>query len=83
MDGIHLFHQQVLKDAEAHLHLATQERSYYRSMIETSKEVLKESFTVNGQLEIPSISACLPLATKDITMHFSFDMAQQVCYILV
>ena len=70
--------QQVLKDAEAHLHLATQERSFYRSVVDTSKEALKETFTVNGQLEVPPISVCLPPATKNITMHFSFDMAQQV-----
>lgn len=72
--------RQVLKDAEAHLHLATQERSYYRSVIDTSKEALKDTFTVNGELQVPPICACLPPATKNITMHFSFDMAQQVCY---
>ena len=78
MDDIHLPHQQVLKDAEAHLHLATQERSYYRSVIDTCKEVLKETFTVNGQLQVPSIDACLLPVTIDIIMHFSIDMAQQV-----
>ena len=79
MDDIHLPHQQVLKDAEAHLHLATQERSYYRSVIDTCKEVLKETFTVNGQLQVPSIDARLLPVTFDIIMHFSIDMAQQVC----
>ena len=74
-------HHQVLKDAEAHLNLATQERSYYRSVIDASKEVLKETFTVAGQLQVPPISACLSPGTN-ITMHFSFDMAQQVCQTL-
>ena len=60
------------------LQLATQEGSYYRSMIEAAKQVLKDTFTVNGQLEVPSISACLRPAC-DIVMHFSIDMAQQVC----
>ena len=32
---------QVLEDAEEHLRLATQERSYYKSPIEASKEVLR------------------------------------------
>ena len=76
-------HQQALKDAEAHLYRATQESSYYRSAIDIAKEVLKETFTVDGQLKVPPISACLAPATRDITMHFSFDMAQQVCYSLV
>ena len=67
----------MLKDARAHLHLATQERSYYRSLIDASKEVLKETFTVNAQLQVPPISACLSPGTN-ITMHFSFDMAQHV-----
>ena len=37
---------QVLKDAEAHLQLATQERSYYRSMVDASKEVLRETLSM-------------------------------------
>ena len=78
MAYIHSDHQ-VLKDAEAHLQLATQERSYYRSVIDASKEVLKETFTIAGQLQVPPISACLSPGTNNITMHFSFDMAQQVC----
>ena len=81
MAYIHSDHQ-VLKDAEAHLNLATQERSYYRSVIDTSKEVLKETFTVAGQLQVPPISACLSPGTNNITMHFGFDMAQQVCQTL-
>ena len=35
----------VLKHAEAHLLLATQERSYYKSLIDTAKAVLKQTFT--------------------------------------
>ena len=32
-------------------------------------------FTVDGELRVPPIHACLP---PNFTMHFSFDMAQQV-----
>ena len=81
MAYIHFDHQ-VLKDAEAHLQLATQERSYYRSVVDASKEVLKETFTVDGELQIPPVSACLPPMANVITMHFSIDMAQQVCWTL-
>ena len=71
----------MLKDAEAHLHLATQERSY-RSAIDIAKEGLKATFTVDGQLKVPPANACLASATRNIIMHFSIDMAQQVCYSL-
>ena len=56
---------QMLKDAEEHLQLATQERSYYRSAIETSKEVLKTTFTIDGHLQVPPIDSCLPPLSKD------------------
>lgn len=72
----------MLKDAEAHLLLATQERSHYKSVVDTAKKTLQLTFTVDGELIVPPISACLPPATKDITMHFSFDMAQQVPIVL-
>ena len=68
----------MLKDAEEHLRLATQERSFYRNAIETSKEVLKETFTTDGHLTVPPTGSCFPPASRDIEMHFSFDMAQQV-----
>ena len=32
---------------------------------------------MDGKLIIP-VNACLPANVNDITMHFSFDMAQQV-----
>lgn len=68
----------MLKDAEEHLQLATQERSYYRSAIDAAKEVLKTEFTVDGHLEVPPVGSCLQPACRDIEMHFSLDMAQQV-----
>ena len=69
---------QVLREAEEHLQLATQERSFYQSAIDKSKVVLKDTFTVNGVLQVPPVSCCLPPASHDIEMNFSLDMAQQV-----
>ena len=69
---------QVLKDAEEHLRLATQERSYYGSAIEASKEVLRNTFAVDGSLQVPPVGSCLPPLSHEIEMHFSLDMAQQV-----
>ena len=71
------FSIKILKDAEAHLLLATQERSYYKSLIDTAKAVLQQIFTVNGELKLPCLHARLSPGTQ-ITMHYSFDMAQQV-----
>ena len=72
------FDSQVLKNAEEHLLLATQERLYYQNAIEPSKEVLKATFTVDEHLQVPPIGSCLPPLSQDIEMHFSLDMAQQV-----
>ena len=66
-----------MKCAEAHLLLATKARSYLKSQVKEAKEAIKDFFIDNG-LPVPSIRACLPPASSDITMHFSFDMAQQV-----
>ena len=68
----------VLKDAEAHLSLATQERSYYKSLVDASKGVLQQSFMVDGELKPPCLNARLSPGTHNITMHYSFDMAQLV-----
>ena len=68
----------VLKEAEAHLVLATQERSYYKSLVDMSKRVLQQSFTVDGELKPPCLNARLSPGTHNITIHYSFDMAQQV-----
>ena len=75
-DIIICIESQVLKDAEEHLRLATQES--YRSAIEASKEVLRHTFTVDGSLQVPPVGSCLPPLSQDIEMHFSLDMAQQV-----
>ena len=69
---------QVLRDAENHLQLATQERSFYRKAIDKSKVALKDTFTIDGLLQVPPVNCCLLPASHDIEMHFSLDMAQQV-----
>ena len=68
----------MLQDSQAHLSLAIQEREYYSTTVEHAKGVLQETFTINGELTVPPIHDCLSAKANDITMHFSFDMAQQV-----
>ena len=53
-------------------------KSYYRSAIEISKEVLRQMFTVNGCLLVLPVGSRLPPLSWDVEMHFSLDMAQQV-----
>ena len=68
------YKQQVLKDTEAHVYRATQERFSYRSAIGIAKEVLKETFTMNGQLEVQLIGACMHVC------HLQYKTSQQVYY---
>ena len=69
---------QVLKAAQEHVRQATDERAHYRDAIDSAKKALQATFTIDGQLCVPPVHACLPTSSHDITMHFSFDMAQQV-----
>ena len=88
MKGFHVhtplfirFNEQVLKDAQDHINLATAERSYYTAAIEDSRRVLNQTFTVHDQLQVPPLHASLQPKSHNIKLHFSFDMAQQVNYI--
>ena len=71
---------QVIKAAEAHLMLATKERSYYRTQCSQSKTVLRDAFTENQDFTPPPVLSRPSSMSKAITVHFSFDMAQQVHY---
>ena len=57
-----------------HLTEASQARSYMRSQIEDSKKALEAAFKDS----IPPLGSCLPPCSQTITVHFSFDFAQQV-----
>ena len=65
---------QVVKRAERHLTLATEARSYLGSQVKTAKEELKRVF---GD-EVPPIGSSPSACERDMTVHFSFDFAQQV-----
>lgn len=66
-----------MKHAEAHLLLATKARSYLKAQVKSAKDTIKAHFIDRG-LAVPSIGACLTPASNNVTMHFGFDMAQQV-----
>lgn len=66
-----------MKKAEAHLLLATKARSYLKEQVASAKRDLKSHFIDKG-LELPTVGARLAPACNNISMHFSFDFAQQV-----
>jgi len=60
----------LLEEQTAHLHRVSEERTYYRQLVDESKEVV-------SQLDIGELRQNEP-CSKDISMHYSFDFAQQV-----
>ena len=67
-----------MKDAQAHLELATKARSYLKSQVESSKAAIKEHFTDKG-LAVPAVGACVAAKSNNITIHFSFAILLLVC----
>lgn len=73
--GIHFF--QVIREAEKHLEIVKAERSFYKTLCKTSTSTLKTHFGEDLQ-QLPPPGAMVPVNTHKITVHYSFDMAQQV-----
>ena len=48
-----------------------------RQQVEESKKAIQQVFQ---HTSVPTIGSCLPPCTNNITVHFAFDFAQQVCY---
>ena len=65
---------QVVKDAQRHLELATEARSYLKGQVDAAREDLSRTFPSG----LPPIHSSLAPCTNDITNHYSFDFAQQV-----
>ena len=68
---------QAIKAAEEHLLAVTKERSYYRSACKQGRSDLEALFSSNGSFQPPPPASALRPLCNDITVHFSFDMAQQ------
>ena len=65
--------------AEEHLALVTQERSSYSAALEDSKRQVRGTFkSSDGSFSPPSLNCKIPAASNNITVHYSFDFAQQV-----
>ena len=70
---------QLVKCAEEHLTLATKARSYMRGQVEKSRQEIERVFKEGENLDVPPIGSSPLPCSKSITIHFSFDFAQQVC----
>ena len=72
---------QILKETEEHLLHATTERSLYRTVCKTSKEQVKQFFSMRQRVYSSGTKLqSPPPCSADICVHYSFDMAQQVHY---
>jgi len=69
---------QIIDKAKVHLETVTSERSLYRSACKSSRDSLKTMFTAADVFQPPSPSSFLSPKSHNITVHYSFDMAQQV-----
>ena len=68
----------AIKEAEEHLRVVGIERSYYKTTCDTCKQSLRGYLASNNFVSLPSDPA--EPCSQPIAAHYSFDMAQQVCY---
>ena len=66
--------------AEKHLNEVTKERSFFRTAVHESKVAVKSTFTVNGVFSPPPPQSVTRPLSHSITVHYSFDFAQQIHY---
>ena len=70
---------QLVKIAEQHLLAATQARSYMRAQIQLARRELEREFP-DGIPRLDATLSALPACSRELTIHLSFDFAQQVCH---
>ena len=64
--------------AEAHISLVSKERNHYKKVCKECKDNVREMFTTDNEYVPPPTTVSQPAMSRDTTMHYSFDMAQQV-----
>lgn len=69
-----------MKKAEEHVVRVQKERSLYRYVVDASKRDVKQRYTIEGVFTPPTMDCRLPENSNDLTVHYSFDFAQQVHY---
>ena len=69
----------MIDKAKSHLEAVSKERKLYRDVCKASRESLKSAFTSNGFFQPPAPNSMIPARSTPVKIHYSFDMAQQVC----
>ena len=71
----------VYAEAQEHLRVVTSERSYYKTTCDQCKQKIVQFFTdADGVFHPPPLGSQTPANSRDISVHYSFDYAQQVHY---
>ena len=78
-----IFCSQIIDEAKVHLETVTMERSLYWNACKSSRDTLKAVFTAQDLLQPPSPSSYSPPKSHEMTVYYSFDMAQQVKYVII
>lgn len=68
----------TLRKAEEHLRVVQVERSLYTAACEEASRSVRAHFQTNAGFDPPPPASHIPLNSKDIKVHYSFDYAQQV-----
>ena len=71
---LNFVHIKAIKSAEEHIGLVQRERGFYRQCLDVSSANHQRAFPI-----VPPPGSCLAANSTDTTIHYSFDMAQQVC----
>ena len=69
----------MIDKAKSHLDAVAKERKLYREVCKASREELKSAFTINDSFQPPATNLAIPPRSTPAKIHYSFDMAQQVC----
>ena len=68
---LHYVHFKAIKSAEEHIGLVQRERG---QCLDVSSANRQQAFPI-----VPPPGSCLAANSTDTTIHYSFDMAQQLC----
>ena len=71
---------QVIQQAELHLLEVTKERSLYKNTLDAAKQSVHQLFYSSGEFSPPPPGEKAEPCSRDVTAHYSFDMAQHVFY---
>ena len=56
------------------------ERSCYRTVVKECQDIVREKYTIDGKLCVPTPNSQVPPGSGPDFAHYSFDFAQQVHY---